>query len=349
MTAQPPSNRPGPPEPDPTLKPIRNNGRQPLRLLAAGIALTAGVLGVAGWHVSSTHRAIISRVTDDLRLQKLRGTILHFDEILTMSARMAAATGDSRWEERYRQFEPALDVAIKKAIRLAPEAHESESAAQTDAANLALVNMENEAFTLVRQGRREAAWQVLFSGEYEEQKQVYASGMEKLDRSLAQHIQQATTHYRQQMVWLGLLMFVAVAALVLGWITVFIVLRTHLKKRVLAEKALENTHRDLELRVEQRTNELAQTNRDLNTEIIERQRTVEELRTAKETAEAGRQEFRAINIELESAVTAAKRAQADIEQMNAVMMGREGRVLEMKQEVNDLLAQLGQERKYEHT
>jgi len=44
----------------------------------------------------------------------------------------------------------------------------------------------------------------------------------------------------------------------------------------------------------------------------------------------------------------ARKAMADMERMNAVMMGREERVLEMKQEVNDLLAQLGQARKYEH-
>ncbi|MHC4092135.1 MAG: putative bifunctional diguanylate cyclase/phosphodiesterase [Planctomycetota bacterium] len=186
----------------------------------------------------------MSQLTDNLRLQKLRGTILQFDEVLTMSARMAAATGDSRWEERYRQFEPVLDAAIKEAISLAPEAHESESAAQTDAANLALVKMENEAFTLVRQGKRDAATQILFSGHYEEQKQVYVSGMDKLDRSLEQRIQDDVARSRQHMLRLGLLMLVAVAVLVVGWISVFIAVRTHLKQRVLAEKALrENEER----------------------------------------------------------------------------------------------------------
>lgn len=44
----------------------------------------------------------------------------------------------------------------------------------------------------------------------------------------------------------------------------------------------------------------------------------------------------------------ATEAMDDMERMNAAMMGREQRVLEMKQEVNELLAQLGQARKYEH-
>ncbi len=53
----------------------------------------------------------------------------------------------------------------------------------------------------------------------------------------------------------------------------------------------------------------------------------------------------------EQADASARRAEqtlADMERMNAVMMGREQRVLEMKHEVNDLLAQLGEARKYEH-
>ena len=45
--------------------------------------------------------------------------IVHLDEVLTMAARMAAATGDMAWEERYRSAEPNLGAAIEEAIRLA--------------------------------------------------------------------------------------------------------------------------------------------------------------------------------------------------------------------------------------
>lgn len=53
------------------------------------------------WNAFDTNRLLREIQTRHLRLQELRGSIIHLDEVLTMSARMAAATGDPRWEKRY--------------------------------------------------------------------------------------------------------------------------------------------------------------------------------------------------------------------------------------------------------
>lgn len=53
-----------------------------------------------------------------VRLERLQGDILHLDEVLTMSARMAAASGDLQWEDRYQKYEPKLDRAIVEALDL---------------------------------------------------------------------------------------------------------------------------------------------------------------------------------------------------------------------------------------
>ena len=44
-----------------------------------------------------------------------------------------------------------------------------------------------------------------------------------------------------------------------------------------------------------------------------------------------------------------KQKTAEIEKKNKMMMGREERVLELKEEVNKLLAELGKEKRYEHS
>jgi hypothetical protein len=100
---------------------------------------------------------------ESLRIEELRGVIRHLDEVLTMSARMAAATGDLKWEERYRHFEPQLDAAIKETLRLGTNPSSVKTAAQTDEANIKLVKMENRAFALVRAGRKEEAQTVICS------------------------------------------------------------------------------------------------------------------------------------------------------------------------------------------
>ena len=150
---------------------------------------TLGLFASAGWNLWSTLRASQKLLNESVHIHDLAKEITHLGEVLTLSAHLAAATSDLRWEQRCRAIEPKLDDAIKEAIELALSSFEGESAAQTGAANNKLVEMENRAFDLLRQGQREAARGVLFSETYEEQKRIYAAGMQAVHASMDDRVE----------------------------------------------------------------------------------------------------------------------------------------------------------------
>ena len=147
------------------------------------LILVASV-GVTAWRMYDNFSKI---VTSEFQLQSLTGKIVYLDEVLTMSARMAAATGNLDWEQRYRQFEPQLDRAIEQVISLAPETYD-EHADETDLANTQLVKIENQAFALVRQGNSQTALELLLGQKYQFQKQIYAQGINQTIAALETRI-----------------------------------------------------------------------------------------------------------------------------------------------------------------
>ena len=149
-------------------------------LLTVAIVGTMAMLTWLSWTIFTSYRFTATEVERAHEIEELVGEINVYDEVLTMSARMAAATGDLEWEERYRAYEPDLDDAIKRATVLAPGLVATEAAALIDTANTKLVEMENRSFDLVRDGRPQEAQAVLSSDEYEEQKKIYAAGMTEL-------------------------------------------------------------------------------------------------------------------------------------------------------------------------
>ena len=180
---------------------MNRESRTPIFLLAFAVVFTACVIGGLALEVLGSYRAMKIIKYRDLRIQELRGIITHLDEVLTMSARMAAATGDLKWEKRYLSFELKLDSAIKEAISLSPGSYQGNAAAQTDTANIKLVEMEHRSFDLVREGKREEAQNVLFSKHYEEQKQVYADGMRQFNELLEKEIVSHLNAQKQRMLF----------------------------------------------------------------------------------------------------------------------------------------------------
>ena len=202
-------------------------------------------LGWQAWHSYNDFKTAQVR---DLRLQELSGIIIHLDEVLTMSARMGATTGDLKWEKRYLGFEPQLDAAIKEARKLAPESFMSETVAKTDAANIKLVIMEKQAFELVHQGQRKAAFELLSSKDYEEQKRIYNSGMKQFDYAMHNQVMTAMGHHRWQALLAVIVVFVALPILFSIWYYTIKMMRRYIIERDCAENALkesEEKHRKL--------------------------------------------------------------------------------------------------------
>lgn len=145
----------------------RQFGRKAIDQLKTGKSITSGRLVIKGFILAFSFTVVIlaSLVgytwrsnrhlkmleTKHFRLLQLSGQIVHIDEVLTMSAHMAVETGEPHWQERYRQFEPQLDSAIKEVIELSPKQFMKEAISRTDKANIKLVAMENQAFDLIRQ------------------------------------------------------------------------------------------------------------------------------------------------------------------------------------------------------
>jgi two-component system, sensor histidine kinase and response regulator len=212
--------------------------RFPTQLCAMTLVLTLTTFGLVVWNAYASYHDADSYRSRDLRVEELRGVIVHLDEVLTMSARMAAATAVLRWEARYRAFESELDAAIKETMASAPGDSALAGSKQTDLANAKLVEMENQAFALVRAGRAADARAVLFAQAYEDQKALYAGGMTvvlsdvraRVDANLRQAKRRALLSMAGSVVLFGL----SIGA----WIAVILSLRRQISERRQIQSAL---------------------------------------------------------------------------------------------------------------
>ena len=252
--------------------------RFPIRLLTVALVLTTAAFAWFGWCIFDLSRDAKIFRDQSTRMEELGGAIVHLDEVLTMSARMAAATGDSNWEQRYRRFEPQLDAAIKETKKLGTTPHDNKAAAQTDEANARLVEMENRVFALVLANRKEEAQAVVFSPEYEAQKRIYAEGIESFNSQIRREVDERERQDKRISFLSMLSALVVLAISFAAWWSVVSGLRRWradlehaVSQRRQAEQALQRAHRELEARIEQRTAELEKTNEALQAEIAGRQ------------------------------------------------------------------------------
>jgi methyl-accepting chemotaxis protein PixJ len=208
--------------------------------LAGSLLLT----GASTWNIWNIYRGFRSTVAKQFELEKSSAEIVHLDEVLTMSARMAASTGDSSWESRYRRFEPKLTAAIESTLAGVTTDIRAQ-ASKTDDANNKLVAFENKAFKLVRQGQSQQALKLLLGPEYNAQKKIYSEGNDLVLQRIDQLIQQQLQSYERNLLTSITFAAVVLPVLLACWLLVLSAVRDYIHDRQIAQANLQKSQADL--------------------------------------------------------------------------------------------------------
>jgi signal transduction histidine kinase len=237
--------------------------------------LTLLLFAPLAWIAGKAYQNFNNIQQNEFRLRQLSDQITYYDEVLTMSARMNAATADRQWEERYHAAEPKLDAIIQESIQLARSVHyNAGDAEQTDAANVALVALETQAFALVQQGQPAAAAALLNGDNYAQWKAQYAAGVNRRNTAIQAHLTQKIEEYQHNLITSMGMSGLSVLLLLPAWTLVLRILQTYLRDLQQAQvqikaanQALELTNQNLEATVAQRSRTLDERNHEL-TETI---------------------------------------------------------------------------------
>ncbi|BAY82138.1 two-component sensor histidine kinase [Calothrix parasitica NIES-267] len=202
-------------------------------------------------------------ITSELKLQKLSDEFIYLDEVLTMSALMNATTGNRIWEKRYREYEKKLEVVVKKSKKLAPDLYSSKVGKKNDAAIQELVELEYQSFELVKNGQKEAAYNILLGKKYKNEKEKHTKFLAQINKSIYEQVNDKISKYRQQLLFTSSLAILSLILLISAWLIVLRLLNEYLEQRQLAQAELQKTNQELEMRVEKRTAELSDKNQQL--------------------------------------------------------------------------------------
>ena len=232
----------------------------PQRLFVAAltVSLIAAVVGAGlSWQLHHRFEAVYAR---EVQLDEYVSQVRLFDEVLTMSARIAAATGDASYEARYDKYDAELDALIRKTASALGLGAVKQFVEQTDEANKKLVQLERHAFALMHEGRRAEATAILVSAEYVRWKGFYAAGVEKTVAWQNRAIERDKHSLYQLMVGFSISSGAIILALLSTWYFALRSARHWSQERLESEAAIRTARDELELRVNERTEQLKSQN-----------------------------------------------------------------------------------------
>jgi methyl-accepting chemotaxis protein PixJ len=216
--------------------------------LVGTITVTIGgsllLTGTSTWNMWNIYNGFQSTVTKQVELQKNNGRIAHIGEVLGLSAKLSASTGDPRWEKNYHELEPELDKLIKNVLASVSPAIRAE-AGKSDKDNQTLVALESQSFKLVQQGKAPEALKLLMGQEYSSTESSYIAANDRVLAAIEKSISQELKDYQEQLFISIVFAGITLPILIGGWILVLSAVRDYIRDRQTAQTSFQQSQRSL--------------------------------------------------------------------------------------------------------
>lgn len=187
------------------------------------------------WNLQNKTEKVAERIR---KLEVAKSQVVYLDEVLSMSSRMAAFTGDLQWKARYLDHVEPLDLAISEIrLHLNDEAVFQEFASLTDVANQRLIGLEMQSFELVEDGRLQDAQALLLSTTYNGFKAQYSQGAEILDRAINHQLVHQKKYLQRIASWMDGLVILCFGILGVLGLFIFLIWRKSLHNQKLTNFA----------------------------------------------------------------------------------------------------------------
>jgi PAS domain S-box-containing protein len=141
------------------------------------LLLAAAATAIPAWHGWQSYVLIQATEAQFKQVISSEGTSMYCDEALTMSLKMAAATRDTKWADRYEELGKREKPIIQAAWDIPGDSAVGADAVLTAFAENKLTEIEKEALELIRRGKYDHASFMLEDSEYEDQRDAYQRGM----------------------------------------------------------------------------------------------------------------------------------------------------------------------------
>ncbi|MGD1842689.1 MAG: GAF domain-containing SpoIIE family protein phosphatase [Thermonemataceae bacterium] len=146
-------------------------------LILVGMSLLA-------WNIYHFYQVINRVVERDARAMQLKSEIAGMEKQMTLLTELIVETGQLEYIPDHQQLTLALDSAIEEALEIVPPKVARHIDRKIHLAEQQLVEAEMKAFTLMKEGKQEAAEAIIFGTGYQQQEQTYQEGIKILDAYL---------------------------------------------------------------------------------------------------------------------------------------------------------------------